>query len=287
MKYRFIEAQRTQSAVVTLCRVLGVSRSAYYQWRHTPESPQQHRRRALLGHIASIYQTNKRVYGSPRIHQELKSQGVTVGKNTVARLMRANGIRSRVSRRYVATTDARHCRPIAPNRLNRQFTAPAPNQRWVSDVTFVRTGEGALYLATVLDLFSRMIVGWSMSHRNDTSLAMQALQAALNNRGNPEGVLVHSDRGAPYASAEYQQLLNKSGLICSMSRTGNCWDNAVMESFYHSLKTEQLNFVRPRTRADARAHVFDYIELFYNGRRRHSSLGYVSPREFEAKTCFN
>ena len=227
-------------------------------------------------HIAS-----RKIYGSPRIHGELVDQGERVGRNTVAFLMRKADIQSKVHKRFVVTTDSRRTKRPAENILGRIFSSEKPNQKWVSDVTFIPTRKGWLYVSAIMDLYSRMIVGWSMGDRNSAQLAVDALKMAAAHRGDIQGVLLHSDQGAQYASTSYQYLLNNLGVICSMSRRGNCWDNAPMESFFHSLKTEWVGFEDYKTRSEARTSLFDYIELFYNRTRRHSALKYRSPLAFE------
>lgn len=266
-----------------MCQVLGASKSGYYHWIDRPDSARALRHRELLKQIESIHLSSKRIYGSPRIHGELKELGVVVGKNTVALLMRRQGIQSRVHKRFVVTTNSRHSRPAAPNRLMRDFKANKPNQKWVSDVTGIPTRRGWLYLATVMDLYSRKLIGWSMSRSNSIRLASDALQMAVAQRDNLKGLILHSDRGVPYASQEYQNLMKRHGIICSMSRKGNCWDNAPMESFYHSLKTEWVVFEDYLNHDEARASIFSYIELFYNRKRRHSTLDYLSPETYEKR----
>jgi len=282
VKFEFIHVHRTQFKISRMCAMLGVSRSGYYDWRDRPESARAVRHRQLTEKIVAIHRSVKEIYGSPRIHGELKEMGDVVGKNTVAMLMRRRQLRSRVHRRFVVTTNSRHSQPAAPNRLQRNFTATGPNQKWVSDVTGIDTRSGWLYLATVMDLYSRRLIGWSMSPSNSADLVCNALKMALDTRGPVRGVILHSDRGRPYVSREYKQLRQAHGVIPSMSRKGDCWDNAPMESFYHSLKTEWTAFEEYRTFDEARASVFSYIELFYNPQRRHSTLNYMSPTSFEA-----
>jgi transposase InsO family protein len=281
VKYRFIQSQRTQFSVAALCRVLEVSKSGYYDWRDRPESNRAKRHRYLLTKIRHAYLANRRVYGAPRIHAELVDHGEQVGKNTVARLMRRERIQSKVHRRFVVTTDSRHTKRPAENILARDFAASRANEKWVSDVTFIPTRKGWLYVALIMDLYSRRIVGWSMGEKHTTELIEEALKMAVSQRKDIRGVLLHSDQGVQYASGPYQQLLSRFGIVCSMSRKGNCWDNAPMESFFHSLKTECVGFEDYRSRDEARVSLFDYIELFYNRKRRHSSLGYRSPAAFE------
>ncbi|WP_168204039.1 IS3 family transposase [Aliikangiella coralliicola] len=281
MKYRFIQMQRTHYPVTRLCFVLGVSTSGYYGWCNRVESVTTRWRRKLIKQISRIFLENKQVYGSPRIHAELAEQGEKVCVNTVAKLMRQNDIQSKVFRRFVVTTNSRHTLAAAPNRLNRGFKAVKANEKWVSDVSFITTREGWLYLAAVMDLFSRKIIGWSMGNRHNTQLVIAALEMAIARRGEVRNVLLHSDRGIQYASKVYRDKLAEYGIACSMSRKGDCWDNAPMESFFHTLKTECVNFEDYKTRSQARRNLFDYIELFYNRRRKHSTINYMSLATFE------
>ena len=264
-----------------MCRVLEVSRSGYYGWLDRPESLRAKRHRDLTVKIRRAHIASRKIYGSPRIHEDLIDQGERVGKSTVAFLMSKASIQSKVHKRFVVTTDSRRTRNPAKNVLGGIFTSDKPNRKWVSDVTFIPTRKGWLYLSAIMDLYSRMIVGWSMGERNSAKLAEDALKMAATHRGDVQGVLLHSDQGAQYASTSYQQLLSNLGVICSMSRKGNCWDNAAMESFFHSLKTEWVRFEDYKTRSEARISLFDYIELFYNRKRRHSALKYRSPLAFE------
>ncbi len=267
-----------------MCGVLEVSTSGYYDWIDRPESARSRRHRMLTRKIRECHAASHWIYGSPRIHGDLVDAGEAVGENTVAMLMRRAKIQSKVHQAFVVTTDSRQTMKPAKNHLKRDFTAHQPNQKWVSDVTFIPTREGWLFLATIMDLYSRRIIGWSMSKRHATALVCEALQMTIDQRGAVCGALLHSDQGIQYASGAYQQQLEKYRLICSMSRKGNCWDNAPMESFYHSLKTEWVKFEDYRTRAEARSSLFHYIELFYNRQRRHSSLNNQSPMAFEAAT---
>ena len=264
-----------------LCRYFGVSHSGFYAWRTRPESRRACENRRLLAEIRRVHERSKERYGSPRIHAELTEDGHKVGCNRIAQLMRDNDIRAKRRRRFRITTDSDHKLAIAPNRLNRNFQVDAPNKVWVTDITYVRTGGGWLYLAVVIDLFSRMAVGWSMSTNIDTKLISRALLSAVLRRRPGPGLMHHSDRGVQYASAEYQRLLTKNGMVCSMSRKGNCWDNAVAESFFSTLELELLDHEPFQTREQARTAIFEFIEAFYNRRRRHSSLGYRSPVNFE------
>jgi len=264
-----------------MCRVLEVSRSGYYDWVDRPESERTKRHKELLVKIKQAHIGSRKIYGAPRIHGELIEQGERVGKNTIAYLMRKENIQSKVHKRFVITTNSKQTKKPAANILGGEFTSENANRKWVSDVTYIPTRKGWLYLSAIMDLYSRMIVGWSMGDKNSTELAADALKMAAEHRGDIRGVLLHSDQGVQYASMSYQQLLSNLGIICSMSRKGNCWDNAPMESFFHSLKTEWVGFEDYKTRSEARSSLFDYIELFYNRKRRHSALNYRSPMAFE------
>lgn len=264
-----------------MCRVLEVSTSGYYDWRARSESRRQKEDRCLVVEIKAIHRQSRQTYGSPRIHDQLKDRGLRCGKKRVARLMRLHGIRAKQTRRFKATTDSAHNRPVAENVLARRFTPAAPDVVWAADITYIPTRQGWLYLAVVLDLFSRRVVGWSMHKRLGRRLVLDALKMALRGRSPGPGLIHHSDRGSQYASADYQGLLQAHQMICSMSRRGNCWDNAPVESFFSTLKRELVHHRRYRTRAEARAEIFEYIEVWYNRRRRHSSLGYRSPVEYE------
>lgn len=251
------------------------------------ESERASTNRVLLKRIRELFIQYREVYGAPRIHKALLAEGYDCGLNRVARLMRENCIVPKTIRKFRTTTDSRKSRAAADNILARDFEADRPNEKWVADVTFIPTREGWLFLATVLDLFSRKIVGWSMGSRLTSGLAQTALQNAIDARSPEPGLIVHSDRGKEYYAGEYQQLLKRHGLICSMSARGDCYDNAVMESFFHSLKVEEVHHQDFRTRAEARAVLFDYIEIFYNRQRHHSSIGYQSPVEFENELLLN
>jgi putative transposase len=279
--FPFIEQHKDVWPIRLLCDTLGVSSAGFYAWRSRPRSDQQQRRDALLVEIAAIHAEAKQRYGSPRIHAELKAKGVECCVNTVAKLMHDNDIRAKTARRFKHTTDSNHPLPVADNLLDRQFDAQAPNERWVTDITYIPTREGWLYLAVVEDLYSRMVVGWSMGDTMTSRLVVDALEMAVQRRWPDEGLVAHSDRGSQYASEHYQRLLAKHGIECSMSGVGQCWDNAPMESFFASLKKELVHHEDYQSRAEARASIFEYIETFYNPKRRHSSLGFVSPAEYE------
>ncbi|WP_233597565.1 MULTISPECIES: IS3 family transposase [Corallococcus] len=279
VKFTFIHAEKALYPVAVLCRHLGVSRSGYYAWAKRPESERKKSDRALSTEVLAIHQESRGTYGAPRVHAELKARGRRVARKRVARLMRQADVRARSRRRFVRTTDSAHRHPVAPNTLERNFRPGQPNRTWAGDITYVWTEEGWLYLAVLLDLFSRKVVGWAMGERIDRELVLSALDMAL--LGRPAPALHHSDRGSQYASEDYRRLLEARGIECSMSRKGNCWDNAVAESFFSTLKLELVYVTRFKTREQARCALFEYIEVFYNRKRRHSALGYLSPIEFE------
>lgn len=283
MKFSFIEEHLSEFPVGAACDALAVSRSGYYAWQERPESPRSKRRLELVEKIKAIHEQNRRVYGSPRIFQALKAQGDAVCENTVAGVMREHEIRAKTKRKFVPrTTDSNHASPVAANVLDRQFQAEVPNRKWVVDITYIPTDEGWLYLAGVLDLCSRKLVGWSMADHLRAELPMDALSMAVTRRRPAPGLLHHSDRGVQYACDDYQHLLESHGMELSMSGRGDCWDNAAMESFWSTLKNELVNHERYATRAQARQSIFEYIETFYNRKRLHSSIGYQSPEAFEA-----
>jgi putative transposase len=275
---------KNQHPILKLCLHLEVSSSGYYDWqkRRACPSPRTVEDQTLAQEIARIHLRSRKTYGSPRIEQELRKKGHCHGRNRVARLMKEKGLCGRQKRRYrVQTTNSNHDQPIAPNRLAAAPKATAPNQLWVADITYIETQEGWLYLAAILDLYSRKIVGWAMSERIDTVLVLKALAMALLHRNPPAKLLLHSDRGVQYASGDYRQALSQAGLVASMSRSGNCYDNAAMESFWSTLKLELVYRQCFDTRAQARTQIFDYIETFYNRYRTHSALDYHSPIDFE------
>lgn len=281
MTFRFIDEHHDRWPVRLLCAALDVSPAGYYAWRGRPASARQRRQGALLVEIRAIHAEFQARYGSPRVHAELAARGQDGCVNTVARLMRDHGIRAQTARKFRCTTDSDHDLPVADNLLDRQFDPASPNEAWVADITYIPTGEGWLYLAAVEDLYSRRVVGWSMAERLESRLVVEALALAVERRLPGAGLLAHSDRGSQYASDHYQLLLAKHGITCSMSRRADCWDNAPMESFFASLKKELVHGADFATREQARAAVVEYIEVFYNTKRRHSSLGYVSPAEYE------
>jgi len=281
MKYMFIEEYRTEHSVEVMCRVLGVSRSGYYTWLRRPISSREWANRDLLEHIRRFHRESRETYGSPRVVQDLHAMGIRCGKNRVARLMRRNGIAAKTSRRFRVTTHAREGAQYAPDRLQRNFVTGKPNRVWTSDITYIWTREGWLYLAVVLDLFSRSIVGWATSATIEAELVCKALQRALDRRGPRNEVILHSDRGSQYTSVALQTLIRDHHVPILPSHGISCYDNAVTESFFHTLKTECTNFEQYHTREDGHRSVFDYIEVFYNRQRRHSSLGYCTPSEIE------
>ena len=281
MRFRFIEDHREMFLVRVMCSVLEVSASGYYAWRGRSEGIRSQANQALLGDIRRVHAESRRRYGSPRVHAALQAEGHRVGRNRVARLMRQHGIGVRTKRRFRVTTDSKHAFPVAPNLLDRQFTAPGPNRVWLADMTYIPTGEGWLYLAVVLDLFSRKVVGWAMRETMAQELTIAALQMAITDRRPSPELLLHSDRGSQYAAHDYRRLLAKHGMLCSMSRKGDCWDNAPMESFFGSLKTELEEDGPFPTRQAARSALFAFIEAFYNRTRLHSAIGYKAPTEIE------
>lgn len=285
MKYRFIAEQAGRFEVKLMCRVLGVSRSGYYKWRSGTPRAQAQRNAELLEQIRQIHAASRETYGSPRVQAELRARGYHCNHKRVERLMKLHGIRARQKRRYKQTTKANPRLPAAANLLARDFSASGPNQKWVADITYISTHEGWLYLAAVLDVFSRQVVGWSMSDRLKTPLVADALRMALQRRQPPAGLLHHSDRGSQYASHDYQRLLRERRIRVSMSGAGNAYDNALMESFFATLKTECVDRRRFDTRAQARLQLFEYIEVWYNRQRRHSALGYLNPVLFEQLHC--
>lgn len=283
MKYAFIRTQCQTHKISRMCEVLGVSTSGYYDWRDRPESNRAKENRQLRSKIEIFHKVSRGIYGSPRIYRDLVESGETVGINRVERLMKEHGIQSKMARKFVITTDSKRTMQPAPDLLKRRFDTDCPDKAWVSDTTFIATREGWLFLAAILDLSSRQVIGWAMGDSNNSRLVQDALTMAVWRRGSVNNVIVHSDQGSTYASGDYQQLLEDSKLVCSMSRKGECLDNAVAESFFGSLKTEWVDDEDYRTRAEARQSVFEYIEVFYNRQRRHSYLDYVSPVEYEQR----
>jgi putative transposase len=286
MRFRFIEDRRADYPVRIMCGVLGVSPAGYYAWRSRPESRRSSANRDLVDEIKRVHLNTSGRYGSPRIHAELKAQGREVSRGRIERLMRHHDIRAITARpRRVRTTDSRHDFPIATNLLDRNFTASAPNHIWLADITYVETDQGWLYLATVLDLYSRRIVGWAMEDHLRAELPLAALKMAISAQRPGAGLIHHSDRGVQYASENYRKVLRAAGFHASMSRKGDCYDNAPMESFFHTLKTELIHHRHYTTRQEAQREIFAYIEGFYNRTRRHSAIGYISPIEMELKAA--
>lgn len=285
MKYAFIHQHRQAFSIQRMCRVLGVARSGYYAWRQRGGEPSPRRRQqaVLDQRVAQAYERRKGRSGAPRLSLDLVDYGMAVNRKTVAASLRRQGLRAKAARKFKATTNSRHSLPVAPNLLEQDFTAMAPNEKWVGDITYLATGEGWLYLAVLIDLFSRKVIGWAMSERMTADLAGDALQMALWRRKLPKKVIVHSDRGSQYCSSLYQSLLTRHDLQCSMSAKGNCYDNACAESFFHSLKVEAIHGERFETRSAMRRQVFEYIEMDYNRQRRHSAIGMISPEAFEAR----
>lgn len=282
MKFAFIDAEKAVYGVRFLCSIFAVSPSGFYVWKKREPSKRQRDDEDIANEIVKAHRDSRRIYGCPRIHRDLKAQGRRLSRKRVARLMKERGIRGRVRRRFRVTTDSQHAFPTAPDLVQRQFSVDAPNRVWVSDITCLWTREGWVYLAGIIDLYSRFVVGWEMSSTMTTQLCLAALKSATDARRPGPGLVHHSDRGAQYCSDQYRRALIANRMESSMSRKGNCWDNAVAESFWGTLKNELVNGQIFETRAAARQAVFDYIEVFYNRRRRHSSIGYVSPAEHES-----
>ena len=283
MRFAFIGEHRQRWPVTLMCRVLAVSRSGFYGWRNRKPGPREQRRKQMTQKIRQVHEDSRQTYGSPRVHRQLRLQKERVSPKTVAKLMKTAGIQGKTRRKYrPRTTDSDHALPVAANLLQRDFTAAAPNRKWVADITYIATAEGWLYLAVVMDLFSRMIVGWSMADHLKASLVCDALKMAVARRRPAVGLIHHSDRGVQYASDAFAQLLAEHGITASMSGKGNCYDNAAMESFMGTMKSELPE--EPFTgHAAARSSIFDYIEVFYNRQRLHSTLDYVSPATFEQR----
>jgi len=281
MKYWFMDQHRSSHGVQKMCRVLVVSRSGYYRWKSQPQSKRQKDNEKILMGIRESHKNSRRAYGSPRITEDLQAQGMRCSENRVARLMKIHGIIGKAKKKFKATTNSKHTLPVADNLLNQNFEAEKPNTIWVSDITYIPTLEGWLYLVVILDLFSRQVVGWAMSDRLTSGFVVKAMYQAIGRRKPSSECIFHSDRGIQYASSDFRDILKAYGFVQSMSRKGNCYDNAVAESFFHTLKTEHVYDYRYETRAEARQSIFEYIEMFYNRQRRHSALGYLSPVSFE------
>ncbi len=285
MKYTFIRQHREVFSTQRMCSVLGVARSGYYAWRQRGGEPSPRRRQQAIidKRVGQAFQQGKGRSGAPRLTLDLRDEGLPLNPKTVAASLHRQGLRAKAARKFKATTNSRHSLPVAPNLLKQDFTAVSPNQKWVGDITYLATGEGWLYLAVLIDLYSRKVIGWAMSERMTADLIGDALQMALWSRKMPKNVIVHSDRGSQYCSTLYQSLLTRHELRCSMSAKGNCYDNACAESFFHSLKVEAIHGERFETREAMRRQVFEFIELDYNRQRRHSAIGMISPEAFEAR----
>lgn len=281
MKYRFIDRYRSEFRVERMCKVLEVSMSGYYGWRKRPCSKRDMENELVLIEIQQSHRMSNGTYGSPRVTEDLRAKGIRCGRNRVARIMRKNGIAARSRRKFKATTNSRHNLPVAENLLEQNFHIDSPNKVYASDITYIQTLEGWLYVVVILDIFSRRVVGWAMSERLTAEFVVRALQQAIGGRRPSSALIFHSDRGIQYACNDFKDVLNQHGFIQSMSRKGNCYDNAVAESFFHTLKTEHVYLHRYTTRAEAKQSIFEYIEMFYNCVRRHSTLGYRSPVTFE------
>jgi len=264
-----------------MCRVLDVSTSAYYEWLRNPVSPHAQADKSLAQEVKESHQQSRGIYGARRIQKDLEAQGRPISRRRVRRLMKEQGLRSQVQRRFVRTTDSDHGLPVAENLLKRGFDVPQPNQVYVTDITYIHTASGWLYLAVILDLYSRSVVGWGMREDMSAGLVTDALKMAIRFRKPPPGLIIHSDRGSQYASHSWQNLLKKHQFLCSMSRKGDCWDNAVAESFFHTLKSERVHHQHYQNQEEATKDLFEYIEVFYNRKRRHSTIGYLSPFEYE------
>ena len=276
-----MDQHRSTHGVQKMCLVIGASRSGYYRWKRQHLNKRQLENEKLLMAIRESHKKSRRAYGSPRIAEDLQAKGMKCGENRVARLMKIHGIVGKAKKKFKATTNSQHTLPVAENLLNQNFVAEKPNTVWLSDITYIPTVEGWLYLVVILDLYSRQVVGWAMSDRLTSGFVVKALYQAIGRRRPASGCIFHSDRGIQYASMDFRDILRAYGLVQSMSRKGNCYDNAVAESFFHTLKTEHVYDYRYETRAEARQSIFEYIEMFYNRQRRHSALGYRSPVTFE------
>ena len=277
-----MQQHKTGFPIAVMCDVFAVSRSGYYAWREKPVSKRKRANGKLLKEIRTVHHESRQTYGSPRVYQALKQKNVPCSENRVARLMKEDGLRAKTKRRFKVTTHSKHNLPVAPNLLQRDFSPKKPDQVWAGDITYIWTAAGWLYLAVVIDLFSRSVVGWAMNKHMTRRLVMDSLTMAIQRRSPSPGLIFHSDRGSQYASADFQSLLAKHNMLCSMSRKGDCWDNAPVESFFGSLKQELVFHQKYLTRFHARQSIFEYIERFYNCRRLHSTLGFKSPARYEA-----
>jgi putative transposase len=283
VKFALIDAEKANFPVAFMCTQLRVSRSGYYAWRERPPSARAQQDVQLGTRVLDLYLGSQRAYGSPRLREALAAEGTRVSRKRVVRLMQHRGLVAREPHRFVATTDSKHELPTAPNVLRRKFAQPALDQAWAGDITYIPTAEGWLFLAVILDLCSRRVVGWSTSESLERGICLEALRQALTTRQPAPGLIHHSDRGCQYASTDYRAVLDEHGIVCSMSRRGNCWDNAVAESFFSTIKTELVYRRSFATHAEAKNAIFEYIECFYNRKRLHSSIGYRSPADYESK----
>ncbi len=281
MRYRFIDTHKKAWPVTLMCEVLDVSRSCFYHWRTRGPSQQERSTRELDSRIRELFARHKQRYGAPRITDDLHDEGIACSENRVARRMRVLGLKAIQAKKFKVTTDSNHSKPVAPDLIEQDFSAEEPNQKWTSDITYVWTDEGWLYLAVVMDLYSRAIVGWSMSRRMTQQLVCDALTMALFRRHFPRGTIIHSDHGNQYCSKLYQRLISNNGLFCSMGRKANCYDNAAMESFFHTLKVELVHRERYATWRTAKSKIFEYIETYYNRQRKYSAIGHKIPMQFE------
>ena len=287
MKYRFMEDQRSLYAVEEMAGALGVSTSGYYGWRKRGKSQRETAKEKMVFEIRQIHEKSRHIYGSPRIYAELRRKGYRCNEKRIARLMRENGIRAKTKKRFKITTHSKHSYPISVNLVQRDFTAERPNKVWVTDITYIWTAEGWLYLVIYLDIYSRKIVGWALKDNMSESLILEGLNNAVMNRRPESGLIIHSDRGSQYAGTDFRRTLGYYKFESSMSGAGNCYDNAVAEAFFHTLKTEWIYFKRYETREEAKRDIFEYIEVFYNRQRLHSTLGNLSPVEFETVGHFS
>lgn len=285
MRFQLIDAAKKEFPVQRMCKVLGVSQSGYFAWKDRPACRRQRDDMVLLAHVRSAFSLSNGTYGSPRMTRELQDQGLRVGRRRTARLMRENGLRARQKRRFKRTTDSLHAFPVAPNLIDQDFSADRPDEKWGADISYLWTREGWLYLAVVIDLFARRVVGWAVSDRLHKELALEALRKALAIRRPDAGLIHHSDRGSQYCSIDYQAELKRHGILISMSGKGNCFDNAMVETFFKTLKSELVWRTVFQTRAEARQSIGRYIDGFYNPVRRHSALDFVSPAQFERQTA--
>lgn len=285
MKFAFIKKHEKEHCVEKMAKLLHVTRSGYYSWKKRLVSKRKIENEIILKEIINIFKNSKKRYGYPRVYKILESKNIKCGINKTAKLMKEHNLRARAKKKYKATTDSTHNNKVYENILERKFNVSKPNTVWVSDITFIYTREGWLYLCVIIDLFSRKVIGYATGDKIDTKLLLKTFMMAYITRRPKNKIIFHSDRGVQYTSELFQKKLKKYGFICSMSRKGNCWDNACAESFFHTIKVEELNHINFKTREEAHRSIFEYIEIFYNRKRLHSSLGYLSPEEFESKVA--